>query len=117
MTRRVAIGNFGGTFVFRVAKAGLDVFTAAINQLVISEQISPPTPWESGYVAVGAGGSATVGLSRSYNTPPFIIVRCAENYIAGPYNYYAVFIASSGQIRIYNKMTIGLTIRYCVFAP
>jgi hypothetical protein len=117
MTRRVVIGNFGGSFLFRVAKAGVDALTASIGQLVIHEQMSPPTPWESGYVAIGAGGVQTVGLGKAYAIPPFVIVRCAENYVPGAYTFYAAFIASSNAIKIFNKTGVTLTIRYCVFAP
>jgi hypothetical protein len=117
MTRRVAIGNFSGSFLFRIAKAGLDALTASLEQLVIHEGMSPPTPWESGYVGIGAGGAATVGLSRSYSIPPFVIVRSDTNMVAGARTFYACFIASSNSIKIFNRSSVTMTVRYCVFAP
>lgn len=116
MAERVFIGNDNGAFKFRVSKAGQNARSAAVEDLILYEGMQCFSAYEEGTHVVGAGGNLDVGLTRFYASPPFLILRCAENYLPGPRTFFASMRISSQAIRLSNRMWLPLTIKYCIFA-
>ncbi|QWY83579.1 hypothetical protein [Rhizobium phage RHph_X2_26] len=115
MVERLFIGNDAGSFKFRVSLPGNAARTAALDKLVIHEGMTALTPYESGTATVAAGASTSVTLSKSYPTPPFVIIRCSANLLPGPRSFFARMEAGGSKITLFNKYSASLTIKFCIF--
>lgn len=102
MSRRVAIGNFGSNFLFRVSKAGHDAVTGALSEMILHEQLVPIVPVETGTVAVASNSSIKVTLNRTYDYMPFIVLRSQENMSPSPYSYLARLDKGTPTLTVYN---------------
>ena len=111
MTKRVFIS----AGKFRASKPGYNAETAAERNLIFHENMEALVPFESGVSTVSAGSTLSVALTKTYSTPPFVIIRCSQNYLPGNFTFYASFNAGNNSIKLYNKMSQSLTIGWFVF--
>jgi hypothetical protein len=103
MTERLFMGNDGGTFKLRVSKAGFTARSATVEQSLLHENMQPLTYAAQGYLTVGSGGSASVGLGRSFSFPPVVVLRCSSNRMPSA-DYKAELNLGSGVLTIFNNL-------------
>ena len=123
MARRVAIGNFGGNFLFRVSKAGIDAVSGALGNMILHEGMQPIVPLEQGTVTVPPNSDQYSFVQRTltgaYTYRPTVILRSANNWTPSALTYMARIHGDSGAsfkyLRIYNFTPSTLTIQYKVF--
>ncbi|MDP9590556.1 UNVERIFIED_ORG: hypothetical protein J2W19_003120 [Shinella zoogloeoides] len=116
MAQRVFIGrDSGGQFRFRASRPGYDALGAADQNLTLKEGMIPLTPKQVVTVAVSAGGVAAVSLGQSYSVSPFIVLKAADNTLPGADTFYARLTASSGSLRVYNRLGRSLSVKCFIF--
>ncbi|QIG67364.1 hypothetical protein EVB39_035 [Rhizobium phage RHph_TM3_3_9] len=114
MGRRVFIGQDSGVMKFRVSRlSSVDAKTAAIANLSIYETMSPMVPKESGTIVFGGSGTITVNLQRSYNYPPFFLLKTSDNTCPGWPNLWATARIDNGQFDVHSEQ--ARTVRWYAF--
>ncbi|QIG73348.1 hypothetical protein EVC03_040 [Rhizobium phage RHph_Y5A] len=114
MGRRVFIGQDAGAMKFRVSRlSSVDAKTASIANLSIYESMSPMVPKEWGQVTFGGSGTITIGLTKSYNYPPFLLMKTSDNGCPGWPNLWATVRIDNGVIDIHSAQ--ARTVRWYAF--
>jgi hypothetical protein len=123
MTRRVVIGNVGGTFYFRSSPVGVDAVTGDPSYLSAYEGMVPCVPKASGTIVVPAaasnngGATASVALSQSFSYPPFILIKSTDNILPGGDTIGGWFVAgSTPNIYFFNRSGSTKTVKWWAFA-
>lgn len=116
MTERVFIGNDAGSFKMRVSRPGFPARSASVDQCVIHEGQQRPLMFVmQGYAVIGAGGSGSVSLGRSFAFPPVVILKHESNRIDAA---SARLSLGSGILSIFVKSGMaGSLVKYVVMAP
>jgi hypothetical protein len=122
MTRRVYIGNNGGSFLFRASQPGIDAVTGDITRMATFESAAPMAPKAQGTVSVagwsgtGTKPKVTVGTGVAFSYPPFVLLKATDGTLPGEYSLYALFDANNNQITIYNQCPGAKTVKWFAFA-
>ena len=116
-----------GTFKLRVSKPGHEARSAAIENLLLHENMNNLSAAIMGSVSLPAGQQSsgqrvdpsftTLSLGRSYTTMPKIILRCNLDYLPSYFSYFCSLQLNTGQLTLYNRTLTAMTIKYAIFAP
>jgi hypothetical protein len=114
MGRRVFIGQDSGIMKLRVSRlSSVDAKFASASQLSLYETMAPMVPKESGIITFGGAGTITIGLTRSYAYPPFVLMRASDNACPGWPNLWATEYVGNGTFGITSAQ--ARTVRWYAF--
>ncbi len=124
MTRRVHIGNNGGSFLFRASQPGIDVLGGDISRMSVYEGQVPMVPKAFGEVDVpyniSLSATVTVNIpSQVFTYPPFILIKSTDGILPGTDTVGGWFVAgATPRLQLYNRAKPAVTrrIRWWAFA-
>lgn len=102
-------------FRFRISKPGKSVDSADLNDFIMHESLGVVAPYITGTVTVASNSNVLVNFGRTYSRPALVMLKASNGYVQDRFQYYCEIQSNLSSMRIYNLMSISLTITYFVY--